>query len=226
MKGDPFGAADAKVAHVNQLINEVNSQTTSVDDLTNRVETLENAPAPTTEYYVNGRILQYDDGNGNPLFLFNVDSHNTPLVNIIDGAQHNTLQNLIGFGNAGLGIYSLYTAWPNNLLINTLDGEQSAYLSSYTMTSCVITPNNELYKRFSGTPKILAGISMDGTDFNIESEEGYFATIRTETITYNSVTQTLQSGVANIPTNGVNEFQARNILTVQLRFSLLNFVIN
>ena len=230
MKGDPFGAADAKVAHVNQLITEVNSQTASVDgltnsvdDLTNRVETLENAPAPTSEYYVNGRILQYDDGSGNPLFLFNVDSHNTPLTDTVDGALHNTFQGLFQFGSSNVGTYSLYTNFPI-LEIETTDGTVNVYFNYYKMTSCVITPTDQLYDSFAGANKALIGISVDNIDFTQgNSDLGTFAALKMKTARYNNSNLALDLVDSDIPTNGQNEFSARNILSVQIRFKSLIF---
>jgi hypothetical protein len=223
MKGDPFGAADAKVAHVNQLITEVNSQTTSVDSLTSRVETLENAPAPTSEYYVNGRILQYDDGSGNPLFLFNVDSHNTPLTNTIDSFGHNTFQGLFQLASSNVGTYSLYTNFPI-LQIETTDGNVSAYFNYYTMTSCVITPTDQLYDSFAGANKALIGISVDNLDFTQgNSDLGTFAVLKMKTARYNNTNLALDLADSDIPTNAQNEFNARNILSVQIRFSSLIF---
>jgi hypothetical protein len=223
MKGDPFGAADAKVAHVNQVITEVNSNTTSVNNLIDRVETLENAPAATTEYYVNGRILQYDDGSGNPLFLFNVDSHNTPLTNTIDSFGHNTFQGLFQFGSSNVGTYTLYTNFPI-LEIETTNGDISAYFNYYKMTSFVVTPTDQLYDSFAGANRALIGISVDNIDFTQDNtDSGSFAVLKMKTAIYNNQNSALGLADTDIPTNGQSEFTARNILSVQIRFSSLIF---
>jgi len=222
MKGDPFGAADAKVAHVNQLIAEVNSNTTSVNDLIDRVETLENAPAPTTEYYVNGRILQYEQ-NGNNVFLFNVDSHNTPLTNTIDSFGHNTFQGLFQFGSSNVGTYTLYTNFPI-LEIETTDGDISVYFNYYKMTSFVVTPTDQLYDSFAGANKALIGLSVDNIDFTQDNtDSGFFAVLKMKTARYNTQNSALDLADTDIPTNGQSEFSARNILSVQIRFSSLIF---
>ncbi len=228
MKGDPFGAADAKVAHVNQLITEVNSQTASVNSLTSRVETLENAPAPTSEYYVNGRILQYEE-NGNPVFIFNVDAHNTPVVDSNDGNGHNTLQGLFQFMNGGSAGSYVCIMSGNVINIGTQEDQILAAFSSFTLTSCVVQPLTTLYNQFNNANRAFNGISISSIDFSTGSQDQMPFWIDVMTTAVDTDAQSPTFGYAittprDVPNNGIlNSYAAVNIMSVQLRFKDLKF---
>jgi hypothetical protein len=146
-KGDPFGATEAKVAHVNDVITEVNNIDT-------RVTALENAPAhETTEYFINGAILHYPTGD----LVVTVDSHNTPVRNIdLSGVGADTFENVFYFGYAGnstgIGIYSFGVQ--NSMVVADLgSGEQSCEITNATISSIIINPDPQISVAFAASAK-------------------------------------------------------------------------
>ncbi len=208
MKGDPFGAADAKVAHLNQLITEVNSQTTSVDSLTSRVETLENAPAPTSEYYVNGRIVSVA-GQQEPAFYVYVEDHNTPIVNS-DGF----FQAVLNFQNAGNNYILTYSQVQFDADLG--DGPVVSTLDGFKLKNCIINYENQLVNEFSTAGRVFIGLSIN--PYFIENENMFMTNVAT--YVYNiGLGQTIFS---NIPATQVGVDV--NIMNFQLTFSEFNVV--
>lgn len=207
MKGDPFGAADAKVAHVNQLITEVNSQTTSVDSLTSRVETLENAPAPTSEYYINGRIVSVAGQQQDASFYVYVENHNTPIVN-----NDGFFQAVLNFQSAGNSYLLTYSQLQfdadlgNGPVLSTLDG--------FKLKSCIINYENQLVNEFNTINRAFIGLGIN--PYFTDNYNMFIVDVRTNT--YNvGLGQTIFSNIP--PTqSGVDV----NIMNFQLTFSEFN----
>lgn len=147
-KGDPFGATEAKVAHVNDVITEVNNIDT-------RVTTLENAPAPqgSTEYYINGGILHFADGT----FAVTVDSHNTPVRSQYNGNYdvYGQNANVFGFfgdtnGNFTLGFQNTQGIVAD---LNDGNGSQSCNITTAVPSLIVITPQSNLIDAYANASK-------------------------------------------------------------------------
>lgn len=209
MKGDPFGAADAKVAHVNQLINEVNGNTASVDSLTSRVETLENTPG---EYYITGYFQILPDASFNTAII----RHNTPISNLenclklyVPVSTQAPCNIIIGYSNAGdVG---------NSILLTDQSGDYA--VSSYEMHSINLTPTRYMVDLFSGwnLPLIDIVTSPDFNGTNYTVSEPVISIIRSRALASGTITYTL------MPDANALDGESGDFFKFELRFSKLTF---
>jgi hypothetical protein len=211
IKGDPFGAADAKVAHLNQLITEVDNQSTSITDLTDRVETLENAPK---EYYITGYFILDEDA----IFRTSVVKHNTHITNLDDSLtlyvpnQSSSKCKLIfGFSNEyEVGSFVLSDTQSGNLAVN-----------GYEMSSFNIVPTKEVVDLFKDAPfnaplvDVVNSPDYLGDDYTINT--AVIAEINCRSFVGGSI------GYTTIPTA---EFISENIrfFKFEIRFSEISLV--
>jgi hypothetical protein len=209
MKGDPFGAADAKVAHVNQLINEVNSNTTSITSLTGRVETLENTPG---EYYITGYFQILPDST----FDTTIVRHNTPISNLenclklyVPISAQAPCNIIIGYSNtADVG---------TSILLTDQTGDYA--ISTYEMHSINLTPTRYMVDLFSGWNLSLIDIvtspDFNGTNYTVS--EPQIAGIRTRVFVGGNVIYTAMPDA-----NGLDG-ESGDFFKFELRFSKLQF---
>lgn len=158
-KGDPFGATEAKVAHVNAVIDEVNSIDT-------RVITLENAPAPqTTEYFINGVIISA--AGVDPAFYVSIYNHNTP----IDNSDY-FFQNVFAFQKSATGEYDLFVQGSGNLTANLGNGPETCNITHATISSVVFNFEKQLVIDFGIVGKALTAVSISPA-MNTDAIEGF-----------------------------------------------------
>lgn len=213
-KGDPFGATEAKVAHVNDVITEVNS-------IDARVTTLENGSTPqATEYYINGAVIQRPTGD----IVVTVDSHNTPVRNIdLSGVGANTFENVFYFAYAGnstgIGIYSFGVQ--NSMVVADLgSGEQSCEITKAKTSSIIINPDPQISFAFTSAGKpyvstaVIPYLNIDIIATSFIADVSVFALNIQQDPTTKTITSYSTQAI-EIPSPN----QSRRIFNFQLKFS-------
>jgi hypothetical protein len=214
-KGDPFGATEAKVAHVNAVIDEVNLAKSDVLALDERVYTLENAPAPeaATEYYINGAVIHFV----NNYMAVTVDSHNTPVRNIDHlGLGINSYEGVLGFQHSGNGVYAFFFQGTSNIVADIGNGFETCDITQARLSSIIINPDPQVTIALNAAGKPYVGTAIvpypqaDGVADSFIADLSVYA--------YSSGTNT--STATEIPQPN----QARRIFNFQLKFSKFTVV--
>lgn len=212
-KGDPFGATEAKVAHVNAVIDELTTIDSEVVSIESRVTALENAPAPeaATEYYINGSVMSKPggDGFGNAEFKIAVYSHNTPVRNL-----NNQFENIITFQNSGSGTYSLLFQGAN-ITADLGNGEELCNVTRANISSVTVNFENQLAADFGSIGKAFINLSIDP---DLQTNAALYiiiATLRTYTLLNTSGTFTTVR--TDIPITTAAQFA--NVFNFQIKFS-------
>ena len=207
-KGDPFGVTEAKVAHVNAVIDEVNLAKSDVVALDERVYTLENAPEVATEYYINGAIVHFV----NNYMAVTVDSHNTPVRNINHlGLGLNSYENVLGFQHAGNGVYSFFFQGTSNIIADVGNGFEACDITVARLSSIIINPDPQVTIALNAAGKPYVGTTIvpypqaDGVTDSFIADLSVYA--------YSSSTNS--SGALELPPPN----QMRRIFNFQLKFS-------
>jgi hypothetical protein len=209
-KGDPFGVTEAKVAHVNAVIDEVNLAKSDVVALDERVYTLENAPAPeaATEYYINGGILHFSDGT----FAVTVDSHNTIVGTFFNGSYnvYGESADVFGFFGDTNGNFVFIFQNTQGILADFDDGNgsQSSNITAAIPSSIIINAESNLVDAYATASKVFIIATVKPY---VQSQDlDFIADIRTHA--YDKVNNI--TVIADIPT----PLSTRRIFNFQLKF--------
>ncbi len=191
MKGDPFGAADAKVAHVNQLITEVNSQTdnlnSSIDDLSSSVADLEGRVTDLeSKYFIKGFVRTVSNSS---TFDIEVIDHNTPIDN-----SNGDLSDVLSFINMTDGIYRLVVNLNTEIPIAIDNQYVPGQVTGIKVNTLNINDEWQLANIFNNVGKPFLGLSLQMYD---AEEFGYLSLVYTRAL--NTATNPVSGTRLEIP---------------------------